>query len=494
MAGALSVLALAAALVFGPAAWADSQVRIVRLSLVSGPVQIDRATGQGFEKAIMNMPIAQGTKLWTQGASRAEVEFEDGTTMRLTPGSKIEFERLALLSSGAKASTIRVEEGSLYLNLRNKGKDDFRISFAGQQLELTRAAHFRLDLRKDQAELAVFSGELPLGERKVKKNQTASLDLNGKETYELAKGITPGPYDEWDTYRMQYDSAYASAGSNRVPYYYGRSDLNYYGSWGYVPGYGDLWRPFGVSYGWDPFGNGAWSWYPGWGYTWVSTYPWGWTPYRYGSWVWVSNYGWCWQPGGYTGWYPVPHVVGAPPAYQPPAPPPAPPVAGGLRPTVIVTNSPGPTRGRLPARYSDGNGPVLNPNSAGTPVAAAGASVPATTGNSAPGTTAAAQPARPVRTFVPKSGPGLGRRPVPLDEAGIPTIRGVRNRTAGDSARPGSVAPPRPGFSQPAASHRGGMRSAAPRVSPPAAPRTSPPRALPRSSPAPSAPANRVKD
>ena len=43
--------------------FADSQARIVRLSQVDGDVQIDRNTGQGYEKAFLNLPITQGTKV-----------------------------------------------------------------------------------------------------------------------------------------------------------------------------------------------------------------------------------------------------------------------------------------------------------------------------------------------------------------------------------------------------------------------------------------------
>ncbi|HYX69130.1 MAG TPA: hypothetical protein VE825_08350, partial [Terriglobales bacterium] len=46
-----------------PAALADSEVRIVRLSYVSGDVQMDRATGQGFESAVMNMPVTRGSRI-----------------------------------------------------------------------------------------------------------------------------------------------------------------------------------------------------------------------------------------------------------------------------------------------------------------------------------------------------------------------------------------------------------------------------------------------
>ena len=55
----IALLTLAALLLTLPA-FADSQVRIVRLSQVDGDVQADRNTGQGFEKAFLNMPVTQG--------------------------------------------------------------------------------------------------------------------------------------------------------------------------------------------------------------------------------------------------------------------------------------------------------------------------------------------------------------------------------------------------------------------------------------------------
>ena len=37
-----------------------------------------------------------------------------------------------------------------------------------------------------------------------------------------------------------------------------------------MPGYGMMWQPYLVGAGWDPFMNGAWTWYPGAGYAWIS--------------------------------------------------------------------------------------------------------------------------------------------------------------------------------------------------------------------------------
>jgi hypothetical protein len=108
---------------FSVPAVADSQVRMVRLSEVQGDVQVDRNTGQGYEKAFLNLPITQGVKLRTRNEGRAEVEFEDGSTMRITPDTVIEFPQLSLRDSGAKVSTVHLQEGTAYLNFSG-AKDD----------------------------------------------------------------------------------------------------------------------------------------------------------------------------------------------------------------------------------------------------------------------------------------------------------------------------------------------------------------------------------
>ena len=113
------------------------------------------------------------------------------------------------------------------------------------------------------------------------------------------------------------------------------SDLNYYGAYSNVPGYGMMWQPYFTGVGWDPFMNGAWSFYPGYGYMFASSYPWGWMPYRYGNWMFVPSMGWMWQPGGWNTWLTVPRYSGAVPTnFRPPVVPVA--GTGGTGSTVIV--------------------------------------------------------------------------------------------------------------------------------------------------------------
>src|SRR5712691_10045230 len=75
---------------------ADSQARIVRLSDVQGTVQINKNAGLGFENAFANLPITQGTQLRTRENGRAEIEFEDGSTLRITPNTTVAFGKLGL--------------------------------------------------------------------------------------------------------------------------------------------------------------------------------------------------------------------------------------------------------------------------------------------------------------------------------------------------------------------------------------------------------------
>ena len=99
------------------------------------------------------------------------------------------------------------------------------------------------------------------------------------------------------------------------------SDLNYYGSFMNVAGYGNVWQPYFIGANWSPFQDGGWAFYPGSGYMWVSGYPWGWMPYNYGNWAFVPGFGWVWQPGYYNPWYGIPQVVNPPVRTKVPTPP-----------------------------------------------------------------------------------------------------------------------------------------------------------------------------
>jgi FecR protein len=277
----------------------DSHVRIVRLSDAKGTLALDRKTGNGFEQTMQNMPIVEGEKLQT-GDGFAEVEFEDNSTLRLAPNTRVDFPLLALRSTGAKASTMTVVKGTVYVNTESTKDNEFLLEAGEAKMVVTPSTRLRLEFDGESALLAVFKGSVEVQRGTdttvVDKKETLSLGMNEMS---VTKKIAEEPYDAWDKESIDYHERYAMANANAgAGNSFGLSDLNYYGNFTNVPGYGSFWQPYFIGAGWSPYANGLWAMYPGAGYSWVSPYPWGWLPYHSGAWSFVPGLGWGWQPGG----------------------------------------------------------------------------------------------------------------------------------------------------------------------------------------------------
>ncbi len=302
--------ALACALSALPAL-ADSQARIVRLSDVQGAVMINKNTGMGFERAFLNLPVTQGTQLQTRATGRAEIEFEDGSTMLLAPNSRLSFTTLSLNNSGTRVTVMNLDQGMAYVNWVGKGADNLTANFSKEKIQLSNPAHLRIETSPAVTKVAVFKGDVdvndPSGDVNVEKKKMAIFGDSPDGKYKLAK-VEEEPLDNWDKESVEYHSQYAR-NTTASPYDYGLSDLNYYGSYSNIAGYGMMWQPFFTGMGWDPFMDGAYSFYPGMGYMFVSAYPWGWMPYLYGNWMFVPSRGWMWQAGNWNNYAMVPRYA-----------------------------------------------------------------------------------------------------------------------------------------------------------------------------------------
>jgi len=447
-----------------PSAALDSNVRIVRLSFISGDVQLDRHEGQGYERAIMNMPIVQGNRLWTRGEDAlAEVEFEDGSTLRLAPGATVEFQELWLRNSGEKVSSIELRSGTAYLDVHSH-MGEFRITAGGQQISVTHPVRFRVFADNGQFKVAVYKGDLDVrsGENQVevRNGETFTLDLSDSRQYNLAKSITEGSYDDWNQERERYTESYGSAATYSADsnydsfspaYSYGLADLAYYGNYFYAPGWGLMWRPYYAAAGWNPFMDGAWAWYPQFGYAWVSPYPWGWMPYRYGSWNFVPGYGWAWAPGNaWTAWSPVTGVNHPPTGWAGPHPPLFPPQPGsadvvpvGKGWSAAVGGPQAPAPGTVPHRgwsaasmpfgWAENNGIVRSFHSDGATLLPAVGVPAAKTKTSAQPASAAPHGASSPR---PRS-PMRGNRPASPPARGMPGAPASHSMGGGFSHSPG---------------------------------------------------------
>jgi hypothetical protein len=156
--------------------------------------------------------------------------------------------------------------------------------------------------------------EISQGEILTLAGQAATQIVLSKIAPEYAGGIVNDYYDDRypDTYDGRYsdyntyleDPDYYDEYSRSASYRYvpddipGVYDLDDYGDWSEVDGYGHCWAPR-VDDDWVPYRNGNWDVSSAYGPTWISQEPWGWAPYHYGRWAYVNNRQWMWVPDSF---------------------------------------------------------------------------------------------------------------------------------------------------------------------------------------------------
>lgn len=322
----LSLLSFAA---FASSALADSShARIIRLSYVQGDVRIThnvsgdplQASDSAWEVASLNLPIHQGDALATDNG-RAEVEFESGNIAFLAENTVLEFYDLSL-EDGAFTTRLIVRQGSASFYVRPGRGDYFSVTGGDFSIEATDKAEFRLNNYDDGSDVQVLQGRVSvLGKNKttlVSKGQSLTMRAGDETSASVDHAATQDDFDQWVSGRVASGQAALSSSQQYTGVYdytSGFGDLYTFGGWYNVGGFGYCWRPYGVSFGWNPFQFGSWIFDPFFGgWMFIGGQPWGWLPYHYGGWIFQPGLGWVWSPvGGFPrSGSPFPHSRGNP--------------------------------------------------------------------------------------------------------------------------------------------------------------------------------------
>lgn len=314
---------------------APPPTRAARLTYVKGTVTVTQPGEAESLSAQVNLPLLSGVLLTTAGDGQAEVEFEDGSVVRLTPNSALALESLMLDADGIATSRLRLEHGVAFVELRATNLYRYSFSAGDDSLSPLENSTVRVDLDTPPPTFSVLSGSIrvdgPEGLRAdVNTGENLRPDDVDAGQYHRNQGIIEDSWNQWND-DMDQDAAAEAASTTDVrgnyagQQGYGWSDLDANGTW-YDAGSGPVWQPNGGDdASFDPYSNGSWVAYSSIGYVWASAYPWGWTPYRCGNWSYYSSFGWGWAPGsscGTMGWRfqgggrPV-NIASAPQSYRP---------------------------------------------------------------------------------------------------------------------------------------------------------------------------------
>jgi hypothetical protein len=303
----------------------DYDVRVARISLLRGDVQIRRAGNKDWERASLNLALVEGDQLATGENSRFEIQLEADNYLRVAENSAVEI--VTLRDEGVALS---LPEGTLTIRLANfdKNKKYLEIDAPKTTVSIEKEGYYRIDALRDNRDNEVRIMAADGGQARVysdnagftvRNGRTARLFLDGDNAGEWEMVAASRFTDEFDGWNQERDYQLAKRRryEYRERYYdsdiYGVDDLNDYGEWIYAGGYGYVWRPYRNSISsysnWSPYRYGYWRWTPYYGWTWVPDEPWGWATHHYGRWIYYGG-NWCWMPRGYAGyrrgrWHPA---------------------------------------------------------------------------------------------------------------------------------------------------------------------------------------------
>ncbi len=274
----------------------DPPGRVARLSFAEGEVSFQPAGEGDWVTATQNRPMVTGDNLWADESSRAEVNV-GSTSIRLADKTGITF-----LELNDRMTQIRLAQGALFLHVRHLDDEDtYEVDTPNLSFRLLQPGQYRIDVSPDgdRTTVTVWHGRGRVtgggSSWTVVADQAAAFTGTDRLDYDLNQVAQQDGFDQWaferDAREDHSDSAnYVSREMT------GYEDLDEYGHWSYVAGYGECWAPIGVAGGWAPYRYGHWAWIGPYGWTWVEDEPWGFAPFHYGRWAFVGS-GWFWVPG-----------------------------------------------------------------------------------------------------------------------------------------------------------------------------------------------------
>jgi len=316
---------------------AEALPNAARIQRVDGEVALNnglannQANGADTQwiAATPNQPFSVGDRIYTRENSHASLAFTGRNFARLYPNTSLD-----VLSLADDRTQLALRDGSAIFDLGYLAPGElFEVATPYGAVDLNQPGLYNVGIDPNgSAVVSVLnglaqvvglggSGQIGKGEMLTLAAQTAAnvalsrVDrrnagylVNDYYSYQYPQ-YYDGRYSDYDAYLN--DPYYFDPYRRNTSYQYvseiipGINDLDYYGDWQNVSGYGYCWRPR-VDTGWAPYQQGYWATDYPYGPTWVSSEPWGYAPYHYGRWTDVGNQ-----------WFWIPDAINTTPIYAP---------------------------------------------------------------------------------------------------------------------------------------------------------------------------------
>src|SRR6185295_9400066 len=302
---------------------ANALPNAARIQRVEGEVALNNTNAGNAEneqwiQATENQPFSVGDRIYTRENAHASLAFTGRNFATLDPNTSLD-----VLALNDDRTQLALRDGSAIFDVGYLDPGDlFEVATPYGAVDFQQPGLYNVGIDNGQVLISALSGLAQVGglggSGQISKGELLTLvgttaaqallsQVDGREAGYLVDDYYGYQYPRYYDGRYRDYNAYLSD-----PYYYdpyrrdvsyqyvnsyipGLYDLDYYGDWRNVDGYGNCWSPR-VDAGWSPYQTGYWyNDYP-YGPTWVSSEPWGYAPYHYGRWAYVSDR-WYWVPG-----------------------------------------------------------------------------------------------------------------------------------------------------------------------------------------------------
>jgi hypothetical protein len=289
--------------------------------------------------AVLNLPLIPGDTIVTPGSGRLELQFDNGTILRLDSGTEMKIETILAesLSTTNRMTNLVLRKGRVYVMFKEYSPREicqFLLPTAAVRLRHQTVAVLEVgDNRAADVRVRFGKAEMLYGPNaKTRKKQAVykgeRMTIGPDHRYALQPYSEEIPFEIWNvSQNAEFEKTHK--GRSMLPkqvrkwpaavQYFAEKYADLFGEWIYDDYLGYVWRPAENDhpYGYQWFRSGAGGWKPyfvghwtnvGGQMFWVPDEPWGWIPYHLGVWHWSAKRGWLWVPGSvfapaWVDWY-----------------------------------------------------------------------------------------------------------------------------------------------------------------------------------------------
>ena len=312
---------------------AEEVPNAARIQRVEGEVALNNSNAGNTQSeewiaATENQPFSVGDRIYTRDNSRASLAFTGRNFARLNPNTSLD-----VISLNDERTQLALRDGTAMFDVGYLDSGDlFEVATPYGAVDFQQPGLYNVGISDGQVLVSVLSGLAQVvglgGSGQISKGEMLTLlgttaadvvlsQIDGRDAGYQVDDYYANQYPNYYDGRYRDYNVYASD-----PYYFdpyrrtasyqyvnsyipGLYDLDYYGDWQNLDGYGHSWAPR-VDAGWMPYQSGYWYNHYPYGPTWVSNEPWGYAPYHYGRWAFVGDR-----------WYWVPDRLNVAPVYSP---------------------------------------------------------------------------------------------------------------------------------------------------------------------------------